>query len=75
MPAARHRATVRSLLVVILVVLAGCGPAQDEADVPPGARVIELPGAADGTDFDDIVYSPALQRVLVPARERGPVPG
>ncbi len=71
MPAARHRVTVRSLLVVILLVLAGCGPGQDDADVPPGARVIELPGAADDIDFDDIVYSPALQRVLVPARESG----
>ncbi|MDP9419890.1 MAG: hypothetical protein M3P53_07060 [Actinomycetota bacterium] len=59
------------MLVVILLVLAGCGPGQDDADVPPGARVIELPGAADDIDFDDIVYSPALQRVLVPARESG----
>jgi hypothetical protein len=70
-PAARHRVAVRSLLVVILLVLAGCGPGQDDGDVPPGARVIELPGAADDIDFDDIVYSPALQRVLVPARESG----
>ncbi len=71
MPDARHPVSVRSLLVVILVVLAACGPGQDDADVPPGARVIELPGAADDIDFDDIVYSPALQRVLVPARESG----
>jgi DNA-binding beta-propeller fold protein YncE len=70
-PAAPQLLTVRSLLVVILLVLAGCGPGQDDGDVPREARVIELPGAADNIDFDDIVYSPALQRVLVPARESG----
>lgn len=33
--------------------------------------MVELPGATGKIDFDDIVYSSRLQRVLVPARESG----
>ncbi|WP_219420735.1 hypothetical protein, partial [Pseudonocardia nigra] len=39
--------------------------------MPAEARVVELPGAAGQIDFDDLVYSPRLQRVLVPARDSG----
>lgn len=66
-----HCFNARSLLLLILLVLAACGPGQDGGGIPPGARAISLPGAADDIDFDDIVYSPALQRVLVPARKSG----
>jgi hypothetical protein len=58
------------LLVALVLVLAGCGGA-DETALPAQARVVELPGAASDIDFDDIVYSARLQRVLVPARDSG----
>jgi hypothetical protein len=35
------------------------------------ARAVALPGAIRAIDFDDIVYSPSLGRVLGPARESG----
>lgn len=59
------------LLVALIVALLSCGTGQDGTNIPAEARVVELPGAADEIDFDDIVYSPQLQRVLVPARESG----
>src|SRR5437899_1690205 len=37
---------------------------------PPGDRV-DLPGAAPGIGFDDLRYSSALHRVLVPAGRSG----
>lgn len=60
----------------MLLVLAACGTGQGGTgqgggNVPAGAHVLELPSAADEIDFDDIVYSPRLQRVLVPARDSG----
>jgi hypothetical protein len=59
------------LLIAVLLVLAGCSTRQDNPNPPPGSRVVALPGAAGSIDFDDIVYSPQLQRVLVPARDSG----
>ena len=59
------------LLIAVLVLLAGCSSRPDDPNPPPGSRVVELPGAAGSIDFDDIAYSPRLQRVLVPARDSG----
>lgn len=59
------------LVVAMMLVLSACGTGQDGANLPAEARVVELPGAADEIDFDDIVYSPRLQRVIVPARQSG----
>ncbi len=59
----------------MLLVLAACGNGRNGSgqggNVPAGVRVVELPGAADEIGFDDIVYLPRLQRVLVPARDSG----
>jgi len=62
------------LLCVCLVLggapaLAACGSAS--SGVASDAKVIELPGVSGATDFDDIVYSPRLRRVLVPAVASG----
>ncbi len=59
------------LVVALILVLAGCGSGTDDTELPAEARVVELPGAAGQIDFDDLVYSPRLQRVLVPARDSG----
>jgi len=48
-----------------------CGSDSSSGPVDPSAHVVDLPGAAGVIDFDDIVYSRALDRVLVPARESG----
>jgi hypothetical protein len=53
----------------LALALAGCGA--DSASTPKGATVVDLPGAKAPIDFDDIVYSSRLDRVLVPARESG----
>lgn len=37
----------------------------------PTATVVELPGSSGDIDFDDIVYSAELQRVVVPAGDSG----
>jgi hypothetical protein len=58
-------------LLVALVVLSACGSGTREPSPPLDGRIVELPGAAGEIDFDDIVYSPQLQKVLVPARESG----
>ena len=54
-----------------LVGLSACGSGQDNSRVDPAADVVALPGAMRGIDFDDIVYSERLARVLVPARRSG----
>ncbi len=53
---------------VVLIGLTACSPAQE---VDPSAQVMELPGAAEEIDFDDVVYSADPGRVVVPARESG----
>jgi len=50
----------------LAVALVGCG--DDGNNTPKGATVVDLPGAEAPIDFDDIVYSAGLHRVLVPAR-------
>jgi hypothetical protein len=55
----------------MILLLAGCGASPDRVQPPPGAGIVELPGASGEIDFDDIVYSPRLHRVLVPARDSG----
>lgn len=55
----------------MVLVLSTCGTAQDDGNVSSEARPVELPGAAENIDFDDIVYSSQLRRILVPARESG----
>jgi hypothetical protein len=57
--------------MVMMVVMSACGGGTNNANLPTKTRVVELPGAADEIDFDDIAYSPRLQRVLVPARDSG----
>ena len=67
-----HRYVVRVLLLVAFSVgLAACGSDQTASPVAPGARVVDLPGAQDAIDFDDIAYSPQLDRIIVPARRSG----
>lgn len=65
---------VRRLLCLCLVLagmpaLAACG--SDTTAVTADAKVIELPGVSGATDFDDILYSSRLRRVLVPAGAGG----
>ena len=67
---ARHF-RLRVLAVPMILVLSTCGTAQDDGNVSSEARPVELPGAAENIDFDDIVYSSQLERMLVPARESG----
>lgn len=60
-----------ALLVLAVVTLSGCTLGDEGGEVDPTATVVELPGAAAEIDFDDIVYSAELKRVLVPARGSG----
>jgi hypothetical protein len=46
-------------------------PGQTEKPVKPEA--VSLPGGEQGIGFDDIVYAPALQQVIVPAAQTGRV--
>ena len=57
-------------MALLVLLLAGCSSGADE-QVPPGALVVDLPGAAKQIDFDDIVYSQRLNRIIVPARGSG----
>ncbi|WP_157575140.1 YncE family protein [Jiangella muralis] len=56
--------------MVLLALGAGC-QSEDSGRVHPSADVVQIPGAGDDIDFDDIAYSPHLGRVLVPARDNG----
>src|SRR2546423_2666411 len=60
-----------SVVIAMIVVMSACGSGTNHTNPPLETRVVELPGAADEIDFDDIVYSLRLQRVLVPARDSG----
>jgi len=53
------------LAIAGMPAIAACGSGGTGS--APDATVIELPGVSGATDFDDIVYSPGLHRVLVPA--------
>jgi hypothetical protein len=59
------------LTVAAVAGLSACGSGQDAPRVDAAARVVELPGAAREIDFDDIVYSGRLKRLLVPAGRSG----
>ena len=48
--------------------MSGCGSGTEP---DPSARVVELPGAGEDIDFDDVVYSAEMGSVLVPARADG----
>ncbi|MFD1210919.1 YncE family protein [Arthrobacter sp. GCM10027362] len=54
--------------MLLFVGLTGCTLAQE---VDLSVRVVDLPGAAEGIDFDDVVYSADWKQVVVPARESG----
>jgi hypothetical protein len=69
--AAAGRRTIAALLAATVGVVSACGSEENEERLDPAARVVELPGAASQIDFDDIVYSKRLDRVLVPARQSG----
>lgn len=62
---------VRCLLIGALTASVGCGSGPDEDRGDVARHVVELPGAERQIDFDDIVYSEELRRVLVPARQSG----
>jgi len=55
----------------MIACVSACGSESTGSRVDPSARVVELPGASREIDFDDIIYSRRLQRVLVPARRSG----
>jgi len=56
--------------MLALLPLVGCGSG-DDAPLDSRAMVVELPGAMRAIDFDDIVYSQSLDRILIPARQSG----
>jgi streptogramin lyase len=58
-------------VLAIVVLLAGCEDEDDPGRVDPSAEVVELPGAGNDIDFDDIAYSGTLDRMVVPARDDG----
>jgi DNA-binding beta-propeller fold protein YncE len=60
-----------ALIVAALAGVAACGSDQRASLVPAEAHVVELPGAQEAIDFDDILYSSRLSRVIVPARRSG----
>jgi DNA-binding beta-propeller fold protein YncE len=60
-----------ALLVLAVVAVSGCTLGDDAAEVDPTATVVELSGSSGDIDFDDIVYSAELRRVLVPAGNSG----
>ena len=70
------------VLVSLAALLAQMGIARtaDEKSKSPGQKenplkavAVSLPGGAEGIGFDDIVYSAALQQVIVPAAQTGRV--
>src|SRR5829696_5693576 len=65
------RIVVPGCVALALVGLSACGSGEHSSRVDPAADVVSLPGAMRGIDFDDIVYSQRLGRVLVPARRSG----
>lgn len=60
----------RSLLVLAASAAAICGIVRSD---PPAlvATPVQLPGGSPGIGFDDMVFSPALHRILVPAGRSG----
>ena len=63
-----HRWLVGSTAVALMAGLAGCSPSTAP---DPSAQAVELPGAGEDIDFDDVVYAADMGSVLVPAREDG----
>jgi len=55
----------------MLLAFGGCGSDDKPAPMDMRATVVALPGAMRQIDFDDIVYSARLDRVLVPAGRSG----
>jgi hypothetical protein len=56
-------------LIALALAISACG--SDASPLDPAAHVVGLPGAAHEIDFDDIVYSRQLGRIIVPARRSG----
>src|SRR5579885_1599117 len=56
-------------LLLALLLASGQGPAR--ADSLPAITRVAIPGGSGGIGFDDLVYSPELGRVLVPAGGTG----
>lgn len=57
--------------VTTLVFVVACAGGEDSGRVDATAEVVELPGAGNDVDFDDIAYAPALDRMVLPARDEG----
>src|SRR5215212_7415226 len=66
-----QRTVALGCVALALVGLSACGAGEDTSRIDPAADVVSLAGAMRGIDFDDIVYSDRLGRVLVPARRSG----
>ena len=67
----RRTIVLACLIALTLVGLVGGGSDSGDLRLDPAARAVALPGAMRQIDFDDIVYSDRLRRVLVPARRSG----
>jgi hypothetical protein len=73
-PLARLGLRVGGALVLLALAasLSGCGSSSGDGDgANDSQRFVELPGADAPIDFDDLVYAPDLDWLLVPARESG----
>src|SRR5215213_769507 len=66
------RGLAGAFLAGAILALSGCGSGSDTSAVDPSARLVSLPGAMRKIDFDDVMFSERLGRVLVPARQSGP---
>jgi len=66
-----NRMALFGFLLVLMAAVDACGSDHDASLEGSPARVVDLPGAEDAIDFDDIVYSSRLRRIIVPARRSG----
>jgi DNA-binding beta-propeller fold protein YncE len=67
-PSARRSARRWIILGAALAILTGCS---STGQVDDSAQVVDLPGALDKVNFDDVAYSAESHRVLVPALQSG----
>jgi len=68
---APRRRLCRVAVVVMAMAISACGSDRTASLAGSSARAVDLPGAEDTIDFDDIVYSATLGRVIVPAGRSG----